>query len=85
MDPQQDVTPVGARPAAEIAVLIDQLQRVVADPGALIADEAQRLEAKQLARSAAVLLEEPFDTVQRLAYSVNTMQLPARVTAKKRC
>jgi hypothetical protein len=70
---QEDNSQSGSRAAAEVGVLIDQLQRLVADPGGLIADEAQRQELKQLSRSTAVLLEEPFDTVQRLAYSVSEM------------
>ena len=73
MNPQEDSSQSGSRPAAEVAVLIEQLQRLVADPGGLIADEAQRQELKQLARSTAVLLDEPFDTVQRLAYSVSEL------------
>lgn len=79
MDPSQASTPVG-----DIDTLIAQLQSIVADPkGAAVAagiDDAKRQQLQQLARAASVALEEPFQTVQRLAYSVSqSFSCPARV------
>lgn len=59
-------------PAVDLGVLIEQLQRVIANPEAVAAAGPQRQEILQLARTAAVAIEEPFETVQRLAYSVST-------------
>ena len=53
--------------AVDLSSLIAQLEAVVADPSAAGPD---RLRILSLARAAAVAVEEPFETVQRLAYSV---------------
>ncbi|GJN82284.1 hypothetical protein PLIIFM63780_005823 [Purpureocillium lilacinum] len=54
----------------ELDSLAQQLRSVLNNPDAFAgADEAQRLEVKQLARAVSVALEQPFETVQRLAYS----------------
>lgn len=71
-----DPSPAAAStPVGDIDALIAQLQAIVADPkGAAVAgaiDEAKRLQLKQLTRAASVALEEPFETVQRLVYSVS--------------
>lgn len=58
-------------PAADLDVLIEQLQRVIANPEAVSAAGSQRQQILQLTRTAAVAIEEPFETVQRLAYSVS--------------
>lgn len=70
MDPSRDSTPIG-----DVDALIHQLQAIVEDPkGAAILsniNDAKRQQLKQLARAASVALEEPFETVQRLVYSVS--------------
>jgi hypothetical protein len=53
---------------AQPAVLLDQLRALVANPEAFASD---RQEIIALARQAAVALEEPFETLQRLVYSVS--------------
>ncbi len=60
----------------ELDSLAQQLRSVLNNPDAFAgADEAQRLEVKQLARAVSVALEQPFETVQRLAYSVRLSPL----------
>lgn len=48
-------------------VLIEELKALIANPNV---PSAQRQEIIQLSRKAAVVLEEPFEMLQRLAYSV---------------
>lgn len=49
------------------ATLIAELQKLINNPDAF---SAERQEIIQLSRKAAVALEEPFEMLQRLAYSV---------------
>ncbi|KAM3552003.1 hypothetical protein MY1884_007425 [Beauveria asiatica] len=60
-------------PVGHVDALIAQLQAIVADPKSFAAtaaiDDITRQQLKQLTRAASVALEEPFETVQRLAYS----------------
>ena len=56
----------------EPTLLIDQLKLLLHDSESL-KDDAQRQELKQLCRRAAEALEAPFETVQRLAYSVGSL------------
>ncbi|KAK8144016.1 hypothetical protein G3M48_006404, partial [Beauveria asiatica] len=60
-------------PVGDVDALIAQLQAIVADPkrfaAAAAIDDITRQQLKQLTRAASVALEEPFETVQRLAYS----------------
>lgn len=49
--------------------LIEQLERIIADPS--VVDEGSRLRVMQLTRQASVAVEQPFETVKRLAYSVS--------------
>ncbi|KAH6957576.1 hypothetical protein BKA56DRAFT_602021 [Ilyonectria sp. MPI-CAGE-AT-0026] len=60
------------KPVVEPTLLIDQLKLRLQDPESL-ADDAQRYELKQLCRRAAGALEAPFETAQRLAYSVRPL------------
>lgn len=70
----------GSRPAADLNVLIDQLKLVISNPEVVAAAGAERQQILQLAREAAVAIEEPFETVQRLAYSVRICLLaPERI------
>lgn len=55
------------------AVLIEQLRAVIDNPDSFAGD---RREILGLARKAAALLESPFETLQRLAYSVGTSLEP---------
>lgn len=77
-------------PTLDVDILIAQLQAIVADPkGATVAlaiDDTKRQQLKQLARAASFALEEPFETVQRLVYSVS-LTTPARrhCSAKMGC
>ncbi|KAM3503974.1 hypothetical protein MY11210_008519 [Beauveria gryllotalpidicola] len=68
MAPSSSLTPIG-----DIDALIAQLQAIVANPRRFAAtaaiDDTRRQQLKQLTRAASVALEEPFETVQRLAYS----------------
>lgn len=57
----------------DLKVLTEQLKLLIADPGAAASDEVRRQEVQHLARAAAVALEDPFETVQRLAYSVRSI------------
>jgi hypothetical protein len=52
---------------ANPALLLEQLRALVEAPGAVA---GQRQEIIKLSRKAAVILEEPFETFQRIAYSV---------------
>lgn len=74
MDPSEAPTP-------DVDVLIAQLQAIVADPkGSIVAaaiDDTKRQQLKQLTRAASFALEEPFETVQRLVYSVSLFCTPA--------
>jgi len=54
-----------------LTLLIEQLKAVLADPSV---PPAQRQEIIQLSRKTAVVLENPFEMFQRLAYSVYTPQ-----------
>jgi hypothetical protein len=51
--------------------LIEQLQLLTADPSSYFQDEAQKRAFHRLARQAATAVEEPFETMQRLVYSVS--------------
>ena len=63
----------------DLGSLAQQLRSILDNPDATAgADEAQRLEVKQLARAVSVALEQPFETVQRLAYSVRPISFRAR-------
>ena len=51
--------------------LIEQLNAVVNNPNALkAANAAQRAEIQRLSRAASRTLEQPFDTMMRIMYSV---------------
>lgn len=69
MEPSTATATIG-----DVDVLITQLQAIVADPkGEAVAsaiDDIKRQQLKKLTRAASVALEEPFETVQRLVYSV---------------
>lgn len=52
--------------------LIEQLEKIIADPS--VVDEGNRLRVRQLARQASVAVEKPFETGQRLAYSVSQIE-----------
>lgn len=75
-------------PTLDVEILIAQLQAIVADPkGATVAlaiDDTKRQQLKQLARAASFALEEPFETVQRLVYSVSLTTLLAAIVVRKR-
>lgn len=57
---------------ADTTVLIEQLKLLVEKPESFSGDEAQNLELLKLSRRAVVALESPFETLQRLVYSVRT-------------
>lgn len=67
-------------PVGDIDALITQLQAIIADPSGCTTglDDTTRQRLKQLTRAASVALEEPFETVQRLVYSVSFFFLLAR-------
>jgi hypothetical protein len=62
-------------PAADLDVLTAQLKLLLENPAAA-KDDAQRLQLKQLARAASLALEQPFETLQRLVYSVRAAVEP---------
>lgn len=51
-------------------ILLEQLQALTANPEAF---SSHRQEIIQLSRKAAVMLEDPFEMFQRLAYSVSAI------------
>lgn len=51
-------------------VLAEQLKLFVANPEAFQTDEVEKQELLKLSRQAAAALEAPFETLQRLVYSV---------------
>lgn len=57
---------------ADPKTLLEQLKLFVKCPDAFQADETQRQELLKLSRQAASALESPFETLQRLVYSVRT-------------
>ena len=61
-----------AKAVASPDVLIGQLRALVENPEAF---SSQRQEIIKLSRQAAVVLEDPFETFQRLAYSVR-LEIP---------
>ncbi|EJP67382.1 sterigmatocystin 8-O-methyltransferase precursor, putative [Beauveria bassiana ARSEF 2860] len=71
--------PSSLTPIGDVDALIAQLQAIVADPkrfaAAAAIDDTTRQQLKQLTRAASVALEEPFETVQRLAYSAEVLIL----------
>ncbi|KHO01575.1 O-methyltransferase, family 2 [Metarhizium album ARSEF 1941] len=60
---------MAADAAADLDILIQQLERVIANPEAAVAAGSKRHQVLQLARAAAVAIEEPFETLQRVGYS----------------
>ncbi|EGX93533.1 O-methyltransferase, putative [Cordyceps militaris CM01] len=71
-------------PVGDIDALITQLQAIIADPSGCTTglDDTTRQRLKQLTRAASVALEEPFETVQRLVYSLGAATgLPPAVLA----
>jgi hypothetical protein len=54
--------------------LLAQLRALIANPG-VFSNGPQRQEITKLSRQAAVMLEDPFETFQRLAYSVCSLQI----------
>lgn len=58
-------------PQANPGLLIEQLRLLVAEPGSYFEDEAQKSDFQKLARQAGAAVEEPFETMQRLVFSVN--------------
>lgn len=55
---------------ADPKILLEQLRLFVDDPDAFQGDETQKQELLKLSRQAASTLESPFETLQRLIYSV---------------
>lgn len=78
------LTPIG-----DVDALIAQLQAIVADPKRFAAtaaiDDTTRQQLKQLTRAASVALEEPFETVQRLGYSVSPLPPPSLPPYTSKC
>lgn len=60
---------------ADPKTLTEQLKLLIESPDALGASEAQKQELLRLSRQAAGALESPFETLQRLVYSVRTASL----------
>lgn len=61
--------------AVDPTALIAQLRAVVQNPGALKgADAAQKSEIQRLSLAAFRTLEQPFDTMMRVMYSVRSLQ-----------
>lgn len=60
---------------ADPKALTEQLKLLTEDPDALGANAAQKQELLRLSRQAAAALESPFETLQRLVYSVRTASL----------
>jgi hypothetical protein len=58
---------VESKISANPALLLEQLRALVETPDAFA---SERQEIIKLSRKAAVILEEPFETFQRIAYSV---------------
>lgn len=57
--------------SADTEALISQLKLIASDPSVLKGlENGERLQLKQVARSAAEALETPFETMVRIAYSV---------------
>lgn len=66
---------------ADPKTLVEQLKLFVESPDAFQADEAQKQELLKLSRQAAAALESPFETLQRLVYSVRTASLRSPTAA----
>lgn len=60
---------------ANIHVLTEQLTLLVESPDTFPGTEEQKVQLLRLARQAAASLESPFETLQRLVYSVRTLAL----------
>lgn len=63
---------------ADLKILTEQLKLLIESPDALLqvaADEDQKQELLRLSRQAAAALESPFETLQRLVYSVRKILL----------
>lgn len=60
---------------ADPNTLSEQLKLLIESPDALAANEAQKQELLRLSRQAAAALESPFETLQRLVYSVRIASL----------
>lgn len=60
---------------ADPKTLMEQLKLFLESPDALEADEAQKQELLRLSRKTAAALESPFETLQKLVYSVRTTSL----------
>lgn len=58
-------------PHASPSTLLAQLRLLAADPGSYFDDAAQRQEFQDLARQAAMAVEEPRETMHRLVYGVS--------------
>lgn len=52
--------------------LIQQLEKIIADPS--VVDEGSRQRVKQLARQASAAVEQPFETVRRLVFTVSQIR-----------
>lgn len=57
---------------ADPTTLVEQLKLLVESPDDFQVDEGQKQELLKLSRQAAASLESPFETLQRLVYSVRT-------------
>lgn len=57
---------------ADPKTLTEQLKLLIENPDAFGADEAQKQELLRLSRQTAAALESPFETLQKLVYSVRT-------------
>lgn len=64
---------------ADSKVLKEQLKLLIENPDAFGEDESSKQELLKLSRVAAATLESPFETIQRLVYSVCVSQ-PLTVT-----
>lgn len=60
---------------ADPKILTEQLKLLIEDPDVLGANEPQKQELLRLCRQAAAALESPFETLQRLVYSVRTASI----------
>lgn len=60
---------------ADPETLTEQLKLLIESPDTLGANEAQKQELLRLCRQAAAALESPFETLQRLVYSVRAASL----------
>jgi hypothetical protein len=56
---------------ADASSIIRQLKSITNNTSSFSASEAERLEILNLCRKVAVSLESPFETMQRIAYSVS--------------